>query len=561
MKLRLHTTFFLCIVFFLFNFSALSQDTKQCDDYIQAGIKAMFDRDYIQAFDNLGKAQAIVNKTKWYKQQFLIYNNLGLIYYKMQDYSEAVNHFVKAYELAVSEKQPGDEMTVLNNIAIVYAKNDNKPQAKEYLYKSYQIAQANDNLSKQAIYAANLAFLNYELKNYPESQRFIDKALAIPEEEMNERTYLNLTVVKNLLQLQRGYIEQVIKESHEQLEICNQKNFVEEKIEVLILLAKAYKEQKNWKESLRLLDEALDLSNNYETKVRIYETKSEIEIAANMYPEALVSKDSVIVLNQKISSTQNKELLENATLRFELTESKFALQANEAAAQNQKKFYLLSLLSLVLVSVILGVIFYKRNTLAQQNRIIAENTLKIKNLELEQEKNKLILLEKEAKEKELLADLKIKKQKEKELSLKKEIELKNKQLSDKILFQSTRNKMLEEIIETITSRAEFKENQVLSGIVKELKNHLKEDSKWDDYSELFENVNNTFIKNIKQKHPILNANDIRFISFIYLNLNIKEIASLLNISPESCRKRKERLRHKLGIDKELDLYEYLTSFA
>src|SRR5690606_33489318 len=225
------------------------------------------------------------------------------------------------------------------------------------------------------------------------------------------------------------------------------------------------------------------------------------------------------------------------------------------------KFYLFSFLSVILVSVIFGVIVYKRNTLAQQNRIIAENTLKIKNLELEQEKNKLILLEKEAKEKELLADLKIKKQKEKERSLKREIELKNKQLSDKILFQSTRNKMLEEIIETITSKKEFKENKTLYAIVKDLKNHLKEDSKWDDYNELFENVNNTFIKNIKQKHPDLNANDIRFISFIYLNLTTQEIAALLNISPESCRKRKERLRHKLEIDKDMDLYQYLATFS
>jgi len=561
MKFRLSSALYLFIALFLFSFSALSQDTKQCDDYIQAGIKAMFDRDYIQAFDNLEKAQAIVDKTKWYKQQFLIYNNLGLIHYKMQDYSEAVNQFVKAYELAASEKQPSNEMTVLNNIAIVYAKNDNKPQAKEYLYKSYQIAEANDNLAKQAIYAINLAFLNYELENYKEAQRFIDKALALPKEEIDARNHVNLIVVKNVLLLEQGHVEQVIKECQEQLKICDQNNFVEEKIEVLILLAKAYKDKKNWKESFRMLSQAQVLSNNYETTVRIYDIKSQTEIAANMYKEALVSKDSVIALNQKISSSQSKELLENATLRFELTESKFALQTNEVETENQKKFYLVSFLFVVLVSVIFGVIFYKRNTLAQQNRTIAENTLKIKNLELEQEKNKLMLLEKEVKEKQLLSDLKIKKQKEKERSLKQEIELKNKQLSDKILFQSTRNKMLEDIIETITSKSEFKENKALSGIVKELKNHLKEDSKWDDYNELFENVNNTFIKNIKQKHPGLNANDIRFISFIYLNLSTKEIASLLNISPESCRKRKERLRHKLEIDKDLDLYEYLASFS
>ncbi|PKP15743.1 MAG: hypothetical protein CVU07_09125, partial [Bacteroidetes bacterium HGW-Bacteroidetes-23] len=63
---------------------------------------------------------------------------------------------------------------------------------------------------------------------------------------------------------------------------------------------------------------------------------------------------------------------------------------------------------------------------------------------------------------------------------------------------------------------------------------------------------------LKIKHPDLNANEIRFLSFIYLNLNTKEIASLLNISPESCRKRKERLLKKLNLEADVSLYAYLS---
>lgn len=531
------------------------------DEYIKIGVEAMYDHEFIKAIDHLNKAQEIVDKTKNYKHQFLIYNNFGLIYYKMQDYTEAVNYYVKAYELSMSNNQPIDEMTVLNNIAVVYIKNDNRVQAKDYLYKSYQIARQQNVSSRVAIYATNIAFLNYELHDYEEAQKFVDVVMSVPRSEIDTRTYVNSLIIKNTLLLDRGHIRQVINECKELLEKCEENNFVEEKMDASILLVKAHRKDNNYKESFTLLDNLLQSDTDYETKVRIFQSKAETAIAAHLYQEALSAKDSVIAYNRKISTTQNRELLENATLRFELSESKFALKTNEIYTQNQKKFYLLSILSLFLAIVVLGAVFYKRNTLSGQKRTIAENTLKIKNLELEQEKNKRSLLEKEIKERQLLSDIKLKKQKEKEAVLKREVELKNKQLSDKILFQSTRNELLENIIETISSRTDMKESKALLETVKSLKNHLKDDAKWDDFSELFENVNNEFLRKLKQKHPNLNANDIRFLSFIYLNLNTKEIASLLNISPESCRKRKERLRNKLDIDKNTNLFEYLSLFS
>ena len=205
--------------------------------------------------------------------------------------------------------------------------------------------------------------------------------------------------------------------------------------------------------------------------------------------------------------------------------------------------------------------FYKRNLFARQKATISENKLRIAHLELEQEVSKRQLMEKEFKEQQLLADLTLKEQKEKAENLKTEIEFKNKQLSDKILFQSTRNELLENIIEMLSGKPEIAGNKTLLDIVRNLKNHLKEDTKWEDFTTLFENVNNSFLHNLTSKHPDLNANDIRFLSFIYLNLNTKEIASLLNISPESCRKRKERLRKKMNLDKDASLLEYLSDLS
>jgi DNA-binding NarL/FixJ family response regulator len=44
-----------------------------------------------------------------------------------------------------------------------------------------------------------------------------------------------------------------------------------------------------------------------------------------------------------------------------------------------------------------------------------------------------------------------------------------------------------------------------------------------------------------------------------IGLHSKEIASVSNISPESVRKRKQRLREKLGLDSSIEIEEYLKS--
>src|SRR5690606_27608976 len=165
--------FSLCMVVFTVN----AMETKLCDSYIQASVEAMFNRNFIGAIENLNKALEIVDQKKWYKQQFLIYNNVGLTYFKMQDYPQAVSYYLKAYELAMSHAEPIDEMTVLNNIAIVYTKNDNLAQAEEYFNKVYQIAVEQKVEYRISLYANNIAHVNFDLRNFEKAQIYIDKVL------------------------------------------------------------------------------------------------------------------------------------------------------------------------------------------------------------------------------------------------------------------------------------------------------------------------------------------------------------------------------------------------
>lgn len=60
--------------------------------------------------------------------------------------------------------------------------------------------------------------------------------------------------------------------------------------------------------------------------------------------------------------------------------------------------------------------------------------------------------------------------------------------------------------------------------------------------------NGRFQSQLKHQYPRLTAYDLRLCTYLKSNLSTKEIATLLNITPDSVKKAKHRLRKKLGMD-------------
>src|SRR5699024_3543963 len=141
--------------------------------------------------------------------------------------------------------------------------------------------------------------------------------------------------------------------------------------------------------------------------------------------------------------------------------------------------------------------------------------------------------------------------------LKNKIGEKNRQLSAKALYLSNRNEIISEIINSLTEISIVAKNQPVSNYIRTLKNYLRTDTEWDDFIKHFEKVNPEFLKALKHRHPKLSKKDIRFLCYVYMNLDTKEICAVFNITPNACRKRKRRLIEKLGLEEKENLYDYL----
>jgi len=67
-----------------------------------------------------------------------------------------------------------------------------------------------------------------------------------------------------------------------------------------------------------------------------------------------------------------------------------------------------------------------------------------------------------------------------------------------------------------------------------------------------------FFKKLKEHFPGLSKNDLRLCAYLKIGLNSKDIADILNIQTSSSYISRSRLRKKLNLEAEEDLYDFLN---
>lgn len=92
-----------------------------------------------------------------------------------------------------------------------------------------------------------------------------------------------------------------------------------------------------------------------------------------------------------------------------------------------------------------------------------------------------------------------------------------------------------------------------------LKKESAEDKDWEVFKSYFTEVHNNFDMKLKAVYPEISEKEIRLASFLRMNLSTKEIASMLNVLPDSVLKSKYQLKKKLKLDKETDLNHFLDA--
>lgn len=143
-----------------------------------------------------------------------------------------------------------------------------------------------------------------------------------------------------------------------------------------------------------------------------------------------------------------------------------------------------------------------------------------------------------------------------------EIERQNRQLITSAMAVENSDKTLRSIRSQIGEACT--KNEIDSSIAykldSQLKVHLDTDNGWNAFKETFEKVYPAFFTRLGDSHPSLTEYDIRLCAYLVAGMDRKQIATMLNVLPDSLKKSCQRLRKKLEIAQGASLTNYLQSF-
>jgi DNA-binding CsgD family transcriptional regulator len=192
----------------------------------------------------------------------------------------------------------------------------------------------------------------------------------------------------------------------------------------------------------------------------------------------------------------------------------------------------------------------KRHIRNQEKELLIQRQ---KNEEEQKQMAYLHQLELERSEKEVV---KLKNEK-----LESEIEFKNSELASSAMSLVQKKefilKVKDELQRINKSGKDVVEAVEIKKILRLLSEEKKVNEEWEQFSIHFNKVHADFLTVIKERYPSINQQELKLSAYLIMNLSSKEIAQLMAISVRGVEISRYRLRKKLQIPTEINLFEFL----
>lgn len=144
-----------------------------------------------------------------------------------------------------------------------------------------------------------------------------------------------------------------------------------------------------------------------------------------------------------------------------------------------------------------------------------------------------------------------------------DIEYKTKELTSFTLSLVQKNEIiirLQQNIEELSKTAETAElKSKLRMLSKSIDLSNQVEQEWINFRKHFDQVHPDFFIKLKLAYPTLTQSDIKLSTLLKLNLETKQIATILGISTDSVKVLRHRLKKKMGIPSNQSIDEYLES--
>lgn len=326
----------------------------------------------------------------------------------------------------------------------------------------------------------------------------------------------------------------MIKQIQNQTSIIN---ILANKLEVDKALCLYYFEKKdidNMKIHFNNLKSGYKLEAGSEYQMMMNELEVKYNVLNKDFKTAYFLQEEILKVNNEVKANVNANKMAYLRTKFE-TEKKEKeleianLEVENLSIKNEEKLY--GLIAVIFLVILLSGVF----ALKSKNNKLIRSQIENDNLILQKEKEISMLKLQETKH---------------------ELGLKEQELASHILSIVQKNELLDEMKKEIeTNLSGVNRSQKLLEIISH--NNIQEQD-WDDFNMRFSRVHEAFFSKISIQFPQLSQSEKRLCALLKLNMNTKEIANVLHINARSVDQKKYRLKKKMNIDGQEDIYSVIN---
>jgi len=537
----------LCVVVLFFTCQLLIAQSEKIIheiDSINALAKSVSYTEPAVSLSHSSLAYAEASKVSYHKGIAESRNNMGIIYFNWGVYEYAFGYF---YEAAMEYSTAGDSdgfSRALNNLGVSANIMKQYDISLQLFFYSLKVQKRHGNYENMAEIMNNIASIYTDLQKYSMSELYLGKAQRLCDSIGYSRGLSNVLNNRGVLYQKRGQLDSAIFYYRLAFDVAS--NDPEKDYQKYLFLqnqAIVQEMQGLYHESLNTLNSGFEEMKSYgalAVEISYYQLYSTLYAHLGEHEKAWQNLKMYIDKRDELMSSDVNQKFTEMIISFQQEQYKRELKLMDEKIKFRRNFqWALSGVIIVLLVVVLLLFFYLR----------AKSALARKTKELS-------ILEKEA------MQVKIQQSEEKQEELKEEISLKERELVSKSLNLISKTETIDDLQKFVADLVQSGHLSKTSTVYKQMdgliKNALRVDSMWQDFFMHFENVYPHFFSRFKSKFPELTMNDLKFCAYLKLNLNNKDLARIYNVSEQSLKIKKNRLRKKMKLESSQDLNDEIA---
>lgn len=503
------------------------------------GVIYMTKSNYLKALNYYYRALIINQRLKLQHETGVSLYHIGLTKLYLSDYNEAVKYILQSLKIWDKLNETANQWNCNELIGNIYIKLGNYRKALSYHRIALNIR--NENIKKTLQHSLKITPVHYlgiaysfnniaeaylHLNQYDSAYYYAKKGLQIKQ---NNRVASKNDIANSEINL--GNIYTKLKKYDSAFLLINKAAATYKSLQnksayadALYSLGQLFTDRTQLNKAKENYSKGFKIAKEVGDKFGVekgYRLLSELYFLDKDYKNSLAFQKLYTEMKDSILNTQTKSKIEELQIKYDVDKKEREIaHQNNIIQQKKKQIFLITLSGVLLLLLAVAIIIF-------------------------------IILSRKQREKLL--------QKENE-NLQKELELKNRDLVCNVSKIFAKNQVINHVAhKLIKSSDSFKQanTKLIRGVITELKQNMDETG-WKEFDIRFAKVHENFYSELDRSFPNLTKTERKLCAMLKLGMSSKEIAAISMIRAASVDTSRSRLRKKLGLKSDDDLFKFLN---